>query len=252
MAEASAAADAGRGPRVGARRELVQRQIMEQATRLFAERGLAGTTLQDIADATGLTRPALYHYVSNKEDLFARLVSEIVEEPASTLQAINASDQDPAAKLRDMATSLATHQMRTQERFRLLVRSEAELPEPLAETYRKSRRHVLKELITVVEAGMAGGQFVPGDSRTRALGIVGMLNWIAWWHRPDGNDVDTSVAQVLADMAVRSLSAAPQGSGDVGPTGVIDRMREQLDYLERALAHDEEHHSVAGKSASEQ
>ena len=40
---------------------------MEEATRLFADRGFAGTSLQDIADATGLTRPALYHYFGSKE-----------------------------------------------------------------------------------------------------------------------------------------------------------------------------------------
>lgn len=212
---------------------------MEQATRLFAERGLARTTLQDIADATGLTRPALYHYVANKDALFARLVSEIVEEPAAALHDINAGDLDPASKLRTMATSLAEHQIRTQERFRLLIRSEAELPEHLAETYRTSRRQVLKELITVIEAGMESGQFVRGDSRTHALGIVGMLNWIAWWHRADSVDTDRSVARALADMAVRSVTDVSYAEdGMSGPAQVIGRIRGELDLLERVVRGD--------------
>jgi AcrR family transcriptional regulator len=47
------------------RRELVMSEILEHATRLFAERGYDGTTLQDIADAIGITRPGLYNYISS-------------------------------------------------------------------------------------------------------------------------------------------------------------------------------------------
>ena len=50
---------------------------MAAATNLFAERGFAGTNLQDIAEATGLTRPALYHYFKSKESLLSRLVAEL-------------------------------------------------------------------------------------------------------------------------------------------------------------------------------
>src|SRR5213079_854717 len=56
-----------------ARRELVENEIYEIAIRLFAERGFAGTSLQDIADALGITRPALYYYVKSKDELLAKL-----------------------------------------------------------------------------------------------------------------------------------------------------------------------------------
>jgi hypothetical protein len=45
-----------------ARRELVENEMFKQASRLFAERGFAGTNLGDIAEAMGITRPALYYY----------------------------------------------------------------------------------------------------------------------------------------------------------------------------------------------
>ena len=53
----------------GTRRELVENEMYEHAIRLFAERGFAGTSLQDIADAMGVTRPALYYYVKSKDEL---------------------------------------------------------------------------------------------------------------------------------------------------------------------------------------
>lgn len=225
-----------RAARTNPRRELVEREIMEQATRLFAEKGLASTTLQDIADATGLTRPAMYHYVKNKDELFARLVSEIAEEPAVLLHDINQrTDLDPAAKVREMATSLAVHQMQTQDRFRLLIRSEAELPAALAETYLQSRRRVLRELTAAMNGGVAAGVFRAADPRVSALGIIGMLNWIAWWHRPGDADADRDIAQQLADMAVSAVTEPNADGAEPGPGRIIAQMRQQLDYLEQSL-----------------
>ncbi|MET9328065.1 TetR family transcriptional regulator [Tsukamurella sp. NPDC003166] len=236
--KAAAPAPAKRRGRPSVRRELVEREIKENAARLFAERGVAGTTLQDIADATGLTRQAVYHYVANKDELFGQLVSEVAAEPAQLLHEINAIEGlDPETKLRRMAESLALNQMESPDRFRLLIRSEADLPESLAAGYRTSRRKVLRELTAVIEAGAREGRFRDVDARTGALGVVGMLNWIAWWYR-DGDD-RAAIAAQLSDMAVRALRAegfVPQA--EPGPLGAISDLRRDLDRLERLVRSD--------------
>lgn len=230
--------DAPRGTSRNPRRELVEKQILDQATRLFAEKGFASTTLQDIADATGLTRPALYHYVANKDELLSRLISESTETPAAVLREINdRADLGPTEKLRMMAMSIALNQAQNADRFKLVIRSEAELPEEMSKTYQQSRRHVLKEFVLVIESGVRAGEMRPVDPRTAALGIIGMLNWVAWWHQSGDADSDRSVAAQLADMALRTVvqdgvtPAAPDG-----PERAIALLRENLDYLERLLA----------------
>jgi AcrR family transcriptional regulator len=232
-----AAADVSSAPegRPNARRDLVEAQILEHATRLFAERGFAATTLQDIAEATGLTRPALYHYIRNKDDVLSRLVEELTEGPAEELHRINAdSERPPVERLREMARAVVFNLARTPERFRLLVRSEAELPEPLAEVYLRGRRRVLREFISVIEEGQRAGQFRPVDARVAALGIIGMCNWVAWWHRPGQGD--EAVAAQLADMAVVSLAEQDHRAGEgEGSARALSLLRQDLDYLERLL-----------------
>lgn len=221
----------GRG-RPSVRRELVEREIRVNAARLFAERGVAGTTLQDIADATGLTRQAVYHYVANKDDLFAQLVSEIVGQPAQVLHEINSAEGlDPAEKLRHMAHSLALHQMANPDRFRLMIRSESDLPEHLANSYTTSRRRVLKELVEVVEAGIAAGVFRSVNARTAALGIIGMLNWIAWWHQ-DGIS-DKHAAEDLAEMAVRTVRSENHDPQSPTIAGILTNVRRELDMVQQ-------------------
>lgn len=110
----------------------------------------------------------------------ARLVREKTEEPAIVLRLINQrTDLDAIEKLRVMATEIARSQTRSPERFGLLVRPEAELPDQLSELYDQSRRHVLHEFVRVIDDGIAAGVFRPVDPRIAALGIIGMLNWIA-------------------------------------------------------------------------
>lgn len=210
---------------------------MEEATRLFADRGFAGTSLQDIADATGLTRPALYHYFGSKEALLSKLVSDLTEGPAKQLGEIR---QRPGAtaeeRLRDMAHAVALLQASQPARFRLLVRSEAELPEALSKVYDRGRRRVLKEFSLVIDEGVRRGEFRPVDPRIAALGVIGLCNWVAWWHRPGDQRADQNVAGALADMAVASVVQHDDRPAEAeGAVRALALLKEDVALLERFI-----------------
>src|SRR5699024_5537327 len=121
--------DASPEPARGARWNLVENQILTEATRLFAERGFAGTSLKDIADATGLTRPALYHYFANKEAVLARLGSELTPARAAELAKLgHLPGKRAVERLHAMVFDTARRHARQPERYRVLLRSDAELP----------------------------------------------------------------------------------------------------------------------------
>jgi len=232
-AESAAAARDGK-PTV--RRDLVANEIYDQATRLFAERGFAGTTFQDIADAVGLTRPALYYYVKSKEELLEKLVTEITEGSAAGISAIaRRADLGPAAKLHAIMKASVLRQAQYAARFQLLIRSEADLPDNLAKAHEAGRRAVLKAVARVIDQGIDEGVFRPVDARIAALGILGMNNWVAWWFQPDGKDDAETVAGQLADMAVAAVRSRDQDSAAAGPAGVLQQIRQDLGRLERLL-----------------
>ena len=135
---------------------MVEAQIYEQATRLFAERGFAGTSLQDIADAMGMTRPSLYYYVKNKDQLLARLVTEITEAPAAATEEIAGRDVDAPTKLRELVRLIAGQQARHAARFQLVIRSESELPDDLAVAHEDAKRRVL-DVIDATQADVLQG-----------------------------------------------------------------------------------------------
>jgi AcrR family transcriptional regulator len=225
------------GQRAGtARRELVENEIYEHAIRLFAERGFAGTSLQDIADALGITRPALYYYVKSKDELLAKLAADVAGGSAAQITEIaGRTDLDAVGKLREIVRVNVLRQARQPERFRLVIRSEAELPPELSHTYAASRRAVLAAITGVIEDGIRAGRFRPVDARVAALGVIGMGNWVAWWFRP-GHDQAEADADQLADTAVAGLLRADHRiPDDDGPAAALKLLRQDIDHLERII-----------------
>jgi AcrR family transcriptional regulator len=225
-------------PRSNVRRELVEDQILAEAARLFAQRGFAGTNLQDIAESVGITRPALYYYVRSKEEILSRLVAEGTEAPAAEIKRlVNAPDADAATRLRAVAYSIALRRATDPFQLQMLVRSESELPADLARSYRAAQRATLRELVALIDGGIEAGEFRPVDATNAALAIVGMCNWVAWWQESlDGHTPD-DIARQIADLAlamVRQVDGGGKGAKG-GPGAAIARMRTELDYLGRML-----------------
>jgi AcrR family transcriptional regulator len=222
--------------RATVRRGLVEKEIYEQATQLFAQRGFAGTSFQDIADAVGLTRPALYHYVRSKDELLAKLVAEITEHAALGMAAVAArEDLDPAQKIRSIVVTIVRGQGEQAARFRLLVRSEADLPPGIAATHEASQRSVLKSVASVIGEGIEHGVFREVDPRVAALGVIGMANWVAWWYQPGGRDDLAKICDELADLAVAGLRGRDDRRPARSAAEAIGFVRDDIDRLERIL-----------------
>ncbi len=218
------------------RRRLVSNELLEHAARLFAEQGFANTSLQDIADAMGISRPALYHYVSNKEELLAALVRDVLERVVEILeQARDREDLTPARRVEVALHRIVVNNARNTTRFRLLDRSEPDLPAEIAELHRAARRRVLELLTGLIEDAVSAGAFRPLPARTVALGMLGMANWVAWWYRSAADGDADAVADVLVDVALTGVRRADDRAVAPGPWAALDLLQEDLAHLRSAL-----------------
>jgi AcrR family transcriptional regulator len=219
----------------GVRRTLVEQQILDRAADLFAERGVAGTTLQDVADALGMSRPALYYYVRSKEAILGRLVENLSGQDARALDAIRRRRRGtPAEKLHEMAYVVALNASSNPKQSRILVENKHQLPPDLAEADRTAERSILRSIQTMIEQGVLAGEFRPVDAHTAALSIIGMCVWTAWWVGPDQRPEE--LADQIAEQAVAGVTASGRRGGDRSdPATVLRGLREDLDQLERLL-----------------
>lgn len=222
------------------RRDLVSQEILERAAALFAQRGFANTSLQDVAQALDISRTALYHYIGGKDELLETLVRGLTLETEQSLRAIVADEElDPKAKLAAAIRSMATRIANNPARFRLLLVSEGNLPERLAAEHEQSRRRVLRHLRAIVHDGIEAGQFRAVDERVAAFGLLGMCNWVAWWYQAERESAPTAdeVADQLAAAGVASLRVAEERApgGEDAVQHALGLLREDLDYLQRSL-----------------
>jgi AcrR family transcriptional regulator len=220
----------------GDRRGLVERQIYEHALVLFAEKGFASTSLQDIAESMGTSRPKLYYYIRTKEEILERLVRDVTEAGARATVALQQSEGPPEQRLRNILEVMVNGRMSDPLRFRVLDRCEGELPENVAATHLAGKRAFLKALSAVLAEGMHTGAFRPGDETVAAFALIGMSNWVAWWYSPRRGDAPAAIAQQLIDTAMCSVLRADSAVGD--PYEVITHMREELGVITRMLSED--------------
>jgi AcrR family transcriptional regulator len=78
-------------------------QLIEVATRLFAEHGYEGTSIEAVLSAAGVSRGALYHHFAGKEALFEAVVSAVSDQVTMELTAAVRGCDDPLDAMRTAA-----------------------------------------------------------------------------------------------------------------------------------------------------
>jgi AcrR family transcriptional regulator len=214
-------------------------QLMEAAEQLFARKGVAGTSLQELATAIGLTRTSLYHYVRNKDEMLAMLVEGFTFETADDMRRLVGETDRPAVdRLREAVAGLVRRTAENPRRFRLILSSESQFPEELGRRYRKARRETSGAVVDLVVQAIDEGSLRPVDPEMAAFGLIGAANWVAFWYpRPNGPGARSPevIAVEIADNVVGGLcvEGGRRAGTDVGQ--VVDQLEEDLVRLKRLL-----------------
>src|SRR5689334_19079676 len=77
-----------------------RQKVLQVAAGLFAERGFSGVGVNEIGEATGLGRGALYYHISSKEDLLYDITTAYMSELITDGAAIAAREPDPIERIK--------------------------------------------------------------------------------------------------------------------------------------------------------
>jgi AcrR family transcriptional regulator len=184
--------------------------ILETAARLICAKGYEGTSIQDIADAAGLTKAGLYHHIRSKEHLLLEIQNygmDVFEE--KVLQPV-ADIADPLERLKtcmDRNIRLVTEGW--SKEVTIILHEHATLTgEARAHINARKKRYV-RFLETSFAEAVRQGKIRPVEPKVAAFAFLGQVLWIYKWFRADGAIPADRLAQEMVDLFFGGLEAAP-------------------------------------------
>jgi AcrR family transcriptional regulator len=179
-------------------------RILEEAVKLFYERGFSGTTLDDIAGKLGVTKPFIYTHFRSKVELLEAICRPTIE---MSLEAIaSAAEREGPASERLFRGVVAFSKVVLQRQANIAVyfREEKNLSEAGLEDINALRKRFDRVLSELLEEGAKADEFRIADIRVAALAIGGMVSWAYTWYQPEGrlsiDDVGIKLARFALQM----------------------------------------------------
>jgi AcrR family transcriptional regulator len=192
-------------PHVREKRERRRAQILHAALRAFRERGYYATTLDDIAEHLGLRKTALYHYFPDKEAILYECHRESLAELDRLMrnqkQRFNSHAERLAHVIREHVRVMTETLEGSPLAFEVTALSSERQGEVIA-----ARDRYERGLRRIIENGIESGEFRAVDSKTAVFAILGAINWIARWYRPEGSLQAPELGQEFADHLVGGLT----------------------------------------------
>ena len=194
----------GPSPRVAEKREKRRAEILQAALRAFGEKGYHRTTLDDIAEHLGVRKTALYHYFPDKEAILYECHRQSLAELARILRQAGKLPS-PTAQLEHIVREHVRVMTDTLQgsplAFEVTALSEEKQADMIAGRDRYERR-----LRRIIEEGMRRGEFTKGDAKVAVFVILGAINWIARWYRPEGSLHAPELGQEFVDRLLAGLA----------------------------------------------
>ncbi|RDI21288.1 TetR family transcriptional regulator [Pseudacidovorax intermedius] len=180
--------------------------ILAQAGLLFARRGYPATSMNQVAEACGLSKPTLYHYYKDKYTLLVSIAEAHVSRLDAIVSEVWAGEMPPEARMRELILRLVREYATAQSAHRVLT-EDVRFLEP------EDRQRVLDKERAVVRGFARAVAALRPDLQDTLMGmpltmlLFGMINWMFTWMKPDGPLDYEDMAPVVADLFLGGLSA---------------------------------------------
>ncbi len=180
-------------------------EIYRTAAQIILRKGYDATSVNDIANALGMTKAGLYHYINGKKELLFDIMNfglwELDVEVAAPARGIS----DPAKRLRFIVDAHARLVTRGQGAITILVDEVTALTPPQQRKITQSKRKYFDFLRDTLNELKAAGKMQDVDTTAAAFSLLGMINWLSRWFQPGGALNEEQAAEQIVKIALHGL-----------------------------------------------
>ncbi len=170
--------------------------LLLSAVRLFNKKGFHATSLDEVASSLGVTKPVIYHYLGNKEQVLFECVRLGLESLRSEVGL--ADGQTGLERLKAFLRRYARVIMSDFGQCVIRTGDEVLSPESAAK-FRALKREIDEALRDMVREAVNDGSAETEDIRITAFAFAGALNWTARWYQTDGSETPEAIADGLVE-----------------------------------------------------
>ncbi|SFR82661.1 TetR/AcrR family transcriptional regulator [Sphingomonas jatrophae] len=179
--------------------------VLRAAVRMFNAQGFHATSLDDVAASLGVSKPTIYHYLGNKDQVLLECVTRGLEQLREAADATRAQPGNGLDRLRRFLRRYAETMMEDFGRCVVRTPDEALSGESRAR-FRALKREIDGGMRKLIEEGIEDGSIAPVDVRMASFALAGALNWPGRWHRPDGPESAGDIAGQMVDILTAGLA----------------------------------------------
>ncbi|HEY2035295.1 MAG TPA: TetR/AcrR family transcriptional regulator [Rhizomicrobium sp.] len=184
-------------------REEKRLAVLKAGAEEFRDKGFEKTSLDDIARKLGVTKPTLYYYISDKQDIVYACGLLANEE----LVAVAKSHQDEKSGLAALTKFFRRYVEIIAGDFGycLAMIDENLLNADRAKGMRQRKRELNAIVRSMLDEGVKDGSIAPCDTKLVSYALFGAFNWIARWHKGSAADTDR-IAKVFTSLFVDGIA----------------------------------------------
>jgi AcrR family transcriptional regulator len=187
------------------RREDRADHIYRVAAEVMCRKGYEATSMNDIANAVGLTKAGLYHYIRGKEDLLFQIMSYGMDMVDQDVMAPAKQVEDATERLR---TIIARHSKRVIEvggAVSILLDEMYALTTAHRRVIKARKRAYFELIRETLEQLAAEGKLRDVSPTVATFCLFGMVSWVSRWYRKDGKLTSEQVLSDLLEAALNSV-----------------------------------------------
>jgi AcrR family transcriptional regulator len=186
-------------------------RILKKALELFSEKGYDATSVREICEAAGITKPTLYHFYGSKEGVYRAIVEESLERFRADMVHALAGEGTLRDRLVRMACAYVDATLREPDLARFIMALIHNPPHSAPATdFVGFYEGILSEAARAVDEGVRRGEVAPGSTEVRLLVFMGALGEAMHGHLLVGRpDLTPALAQTLVDTVLGGWVAPP-------------------------------------------
>jgi TetR/AcrR family transcriptional regulator, cholesterol catabolism regulator len=181
-------------------------RVYEVAAEVFHRKGYDNTSMSDVADAVGLTKAGLYHYIASKERLLFTVLDYGLDLTEAHVVEPLRQIKDPVQRLCKMI-ELHLHVVLEQRNVQVtgLLHECRQLSSADRARINRRKKAYVEMTVELIREILDQYEIRSVDPKLAAFALLGMLNWTYQWYKPAGRAGPDEIVKAFRDIFLHGI-----------------------------------------------